>query len=140
VPGSFPLLIVVACALLDGQGRVLLGKRPEGKHLAGLWEFPGGKVEAGETPEVALRRELLEEIGIDVSEVELIPLSFVSHRYAHFHLLMPLYVCHSWLGEIQSGEGQLLQWVAVKELDLYLMPPADRPLVKALQNFLRKAG
>jgi len=131
-----PLLIVVACALIDGQDRVLLSQRPEGKNLAGLWEFPGGKIEAGETPEQALRRELWEEIGARVQEEAFVPLTFASHAYANFHLLMPLYLCRSYSGEIHPREGQGLQWVDRGSLSDYPMPPADRPLVRVLQKFL----
>jgi len=133
---AHPLLIVVACALIDGQGRVLLSQRPEGKNLAGLWEFPGGKVEADETPEQALRRELWEEVGASVQEEALLPLTFASHAYANFHLLMPLYLCRSYEGKIQPREGQGLQWVDRDSLADYPMPPADRPLVAVLQKSL----
>ncbi|WP_412059014.1 8-oxo-dGTP diphosphatase MutT [Bartonella sp. DGB2] len=130
-----PLLLVVACALLDTQGRVLLNQRPEGKSLAGLWEFPGGKVEAGETPEMALVRELVEELGIEVAASDLIPLSFTSHAYSNFHLLMPLYVCHRYEGALHGLEGQAIQWVAWDALETYPMPPADLPLLPLLQAF-----
>jgi len=131
-----PLLIVVAAAVLDVRGRVLLGQRPEGKHLAGLWEFPGGKIEKGETPEQALQRELKEEIGIKVQREKLIPVSFVSHSYEKFHLFMPLYFCPSYEGEVRACEGQKLQWVELEKLRDYPMPPADRPLIDMLQKFL----
>jgi len=130
------LLIVVAGALLDGENRVLLGQRPAGKHLAGLWEFPGGKIEPGETPEQALIREIWEEIGVCVEHSALYPISFVSHPYAQFHLLMPLYLIRSYSGAVCAREGQQLQWVEVKKLGDYPMPPADRPLVEMLRKFL----
>jgi len=131
-----PLLIVVACALIDSQGRVLLGERPQGKNFAGLWEFPGGKVEIGETPEQALIRELEEEIGVKVSEADLQPLNFSSHASPDFHLLMPLYLCHSYSGTPQGREGQRLQWVAPEQLEYYPMPQADKPLIAVLQATL----
>ncbi len=130
------LLLVVAVALIDADGRVLLAKRPEGKSLAGLWEFPGGKVEAGERPELALIRELKEELSIDVTESCLAPLTFASHAYDDFHLLMPLYVCRRWNGDVMSREGQQLKWVRAKDLRNYPMPPADKPLIPYLQELL----
>ncbi len=130
------MLLVVAVALVDADGRVLLGKRPEGKSLAGLWEFPGGKVEAGERPEVALIRELKEELSIDVAEFCLAPLTFASHAYADFHLLMPLYVCRRWKGVVASAEGQELQWVRPLRMKDYPMPPADLPLIPHLIDLL----
>ena len=130
------LLLVVAVALIDADGRVLLAKRPEGKSLAGLWEFPGGKVEAGERPELALIRELKEELSIDVTESCLAPLTFASHAYDDFHLLMPLYVCRRWNGDVMSREGQQLKWVRAKDLRNYPMPPADKPLIPHLQELL----
>ncbi len=130
------LLLVVAVALIDPDGRVLLAKRPEGKNLAGLWEFPGGKVEAGERPELALIRELKEEISIDVTESCLAPLTFASHAYEDFHLLLPLYVCRRWNGDVESREGQQLKWVRAKDLRNYPMPPADKPLIPHLQDLL----
>ena len=131
-----PVILVVAVALVDGDGRVLLAQRPAGKMMAGLWEFPGGKVQQGEAPEAALIRELKEELGIDVAESCLAPLTFASHRYERFHLLMPLYVCRRWTGDVASREGQALAWVRPMKLDQYAMPPADRPLVAMLQYLL----
>jgi len=131
-----PVILVVAVALVDGDGRVLLAQRPAGKMMAGLWEFPGGKVQQGEAPEAALIRELKEELGIDVAESCLAPLTFASHRYERFHLLMPLYVCRRWTGDVASREGQALAWVRPMKLDQYAMPPADRPLVAMLQDLL----
>jgi len=130
------LLLVAAGALVDEDGRVLLCQRPEGKSLSGLWEFPGGKVESDETPEAALVRELREELGIDVGARCLSPLSFVSHDYGDFHLLMPLYLCRKWTGIPQSLEGQALKWVWPKNLSDYPMPPADVPLIAALTDLL----
>lgn len=129
-------VLVVACALVDADGRVLLAQRPEGKSLAGLWEFPGGKLEPGETPEDALIRELREELGIEVAEACLAPLAFASHAYTDFHLLMPLYVCRRWQGTVQSIEGQALEWVKPARMRDYPMPPADEPLVAALRDLL----
>lgn len=126
------LLLVVACALLDQDGRVLIAQRPEGKALAGLWEFPGGKVETGEAPEVTLIRELQEELGITVKEPCLAPLTFASFGYPDFHLLMPLYVCRRWEGVIIAREHQALKWVRPNELRNFPMPPADEPLIPAL--------
>jgi 8-oxo-dGTP diphosphatase len=131
-----PVVLVVAVALIDADGRVLLAQRPEGKQMAGLWEFPGGKVQPGETPEAALIRELKEELGIDVSEACLAPLTFASHRYERFHLLMPLYVCRRWSGTVAAQEGQSLAWVRAAKLDQYAMPPADKPLVAVLRDLL----
>ncbi|MEN6541151.1 8-oxo-dGTP diphosphatase MutT [Parvibaculum sp.] len=130
------IVLVVACALVDADGRVLLAQRPEGKSLAGLWEFPGGKLEPGETPEDALIRELREELGIEVAKACLAPLAFASHAYADFHLLMPLYVCRRWQGTVQSIEGQALEWVKPARMRDYPMPPADEPLVAALRDLL----
>ena len=130
------LLLVVACALLDKDGRVLIAQRPEGKGMAGLWEFPGGKIEAGERPEETLIRELHEELGIVVKEPCLAPLSFASFAYPDFHLLMPLYVCRRWEGFVQSREGQALKWVRPQALRDYPMPPADAPLIPFLQDLL----
>ncbi len=130
------IVLVSAVALVDGDGRVLLARRPAGKPLAGLWEFPGGKVVGGETPERALIRELKEELGIDVSESCLAPFTFASHRYTEFHLLMPLYVCRVWQGEVTPREGQELAWVEKGRLAGYPMPPADRPLCAMLRDFL----
>jgi 8-oxo-dGTP diphosphatase len=129
---SRSLLIVVACALLDADRRVLISQRPQGKTMAGLWEFPGGKIEPGERPEEALIRELREELGIEVKEACLAPLTFASHAYETFTLLMPLYVCRRWSGTAEGREGQVLKWVAPARLRDYPMPPADEPLVPAL--------
>jgi 8-oxo-dGTP diphosphatase len=126
------LIIVVACALIDTDGRILLAQRPAGRSLAGLWEFPGGKLEAGERPELALIRELAEELGITVSEACLAPLTFASHTYPDFHLLMPLYVCRRWEGIVTAREGQNLAWVRPNRLREYPMPPADGPLIPHL--------
>lgn len=126
------LLLVVACALLDQDGRVLIAQRPEGKALAGLWEFPGGKVEMGEAPEATLIRELQEELGITVKEPCLAPLTFASFAYPDFHLLMPLYVCRRWEGVVIPREHQALKWVRPNELRNFPMPPADEPLIPAL--------
>ena len=130
------IVLVAACALVDPDGRVLLAQRPEGKSLAGLWEFPGGKVEAGETPEACLIRELHEELGVDTWASCLAPLSFASHSYPDFHLLMPLYVCRRWHGTAQGREGQRLAWARPREMGSYPMPPADVPLVAALRDLL----
>lgn len=130
------LLLVVACALLDADNRVLLAQRPEGKSLAGLWEFPGGKVEAGETPEAALVRELQEELGIETKTACLAPLTFASHTYETFHLLMPLYVCRRYWGTPQPREAQALRWVRPTKLRDYPMPPADEPLIAHLIDLL----
>lgn len=130
------LLLVVAVALVDADGRVLLAQRPEGKALAGLWEFPGGKIEPGERPEATLIRELDEELGLIVKEPCLAPLTFASHGYADFHLLMPLYVCRRWEGTPTPREGQALAWVAPSRLRDYPMPPADEPLIPVLQDLL----
>jgi 8-oxo-dGTP diphosphatase len=126
------LLLVVACAMLDQDGRVLIAQRPEGKALAGLWEFPGGKVEMGEAPEATLIRELQEELGITVKEPCLAPLTFASFAYPDFHLLMPLYVCRRWEGVVIAREHQALKWVRPNELRNFPMPPADEPLIPAL--------
>ncbi|HUN45550.1 MAG TPA: (deoxy)nucleoside triphosphate pyrophosphohydrolase [Stellaceae bacterium] len=131
-----PVVLVVAVALVDADGRVLLAQRPEGKPMAGLWEFPGGKVQADETPEIALIRELKEELGIDVTASCLAPFTFASHRYERFHLLMPLYVCRRWQGTVTPREGQSLTWVRPPRLDQYPMPPADKPLVAMLRDLL----
>ena len=131
-----PIVLVAAVALIDPDGRVLLAQRPEGKHLAGLWEFPGGKVHAGETPEAALIRELDEELGIDVVASCLAPFTFASHAYPEFHLLMPLYVCRKWSGIVTAREGQQLKWVRPTQLGDYPMPPADKPLVAMLRDLL----
>lgn len=129
-------LLVAACALIDADGRVLIARRPEGKHMAGLWEFPGGKIEQGETPEETLIRELNEELGIDVTEACLAPLAFASHGYETFHLLMPLYVCRRWKGEVRPREGQEIAWVRAVRLKDYPMPPADEPLIAHLCDLL----
>jgi 8-oxo-dGTP diphosphatase len=131
-----PLLLVAACALIDADGRVLLARRPEGKKMAGLWEFPGGKLHDGETPEAALIRELREELGIEVADACLAAFAFASHGYPTFHLLMPLYLCRRWRGTPQPREGQTLAWVRPDRLAEYPMPPADRPLVPLLRDFL----
>lgn len=130
------LVLVVAVALVDADGRVLVSQRPEGKTLAGLWEFPGGKVEAGERPEAALIRELDEELGIAVAEACLAPLSFASHAYPDMHLLMPLYICRRWNGLARSREGQPLRWLRPRDLRDLPMPPADAPLVPALIDLI----
>ena len=137
-PGQPPLrlLLVVAVALVDVDGRVLVSERPAGKQLAGLWEFPGGKVEPGERPEQTLIRELAEELGIRVEEPCLAPLTFASHAYPDFHLLMPLYVCRRWTGTPRPMEGQALKWVRPKALRDLAMPPADAPLIPFLVDLL----
>ena len=133
---AVPTVLVVAVALIDPDGRVLIAKRPEGKQLAGLWEFPGGKVEQGERPEEALIRELREELGIVVKEACLAPLTFASHTYEDFQLLMPLYVCRRWEGMVTPLEGQQLTWVKPTKLKDYPMPPADLPLISHLMALL----
>ncbi|MGX5826439.1 (deoxy)nucleoside triphosphate pyrophosphohydrolase [Mesorhizobium sp. 43Arga] len=130
------LLLVAACALVDTDGRVLLAQRPEGKQLAGLWEFPGGKVEPGETPEQCIIRELHEEIGIETEIPCLAPLTFASHSYDDFHLLMPLFVCRRFRGIAQPREGQALKWVRPKQMRDYPMPPADAPLIPFLIDLI----
>src|SRR5438552_974336 len=134
--GGRPVVLVAAVALIDSDGRVLLAERPEGKAMAGLWEFPGGKIQPGETPEAALIRELVEELGIDVEESCLAPFTFASHAYSDFHLLMPLYVCRKWAGIVTPREGQRLRWVRPARLADYPMPPADKPLVAMLRDLL----
>ena len=131
-----PMLLVSAVALIDADDRVLLARRPEGKSMAGLWEFPGGKLQEGETPEAALIRELAEELGIDTHESCLAPIGFASHAYDDFHLLMPLFVCRVWEGTPAPREGQELAWVRPNALRNYPMPPADVPLVAQLQDLL----
>jgi 8-oxo-dGTP diphosphatase len=133
---SIRVVLVVACALVDADGRVLIAQRPAGKPMAGLWEFPGGKVEDGERPEETLIRELMEELGIAVREPCLAPLAFASHAYPDFHLLMPLYVCRRWEGQVTAKEGQKLAWVRPNKLREYPMPPADEPLVPHLMALL----
>jgi 8-oxo-dGTP diphosphatase len=135
-PVGKPVLLVVAVALIDVDGRVLLARRPRGKEMAGLWEFPGGKVHAGETPEMALVRELREELGIDTAASCLAPLTFASHSYDAFHLLMPLFACRVWDGMVTPLEGQELVWVRVNALSHYPMPPADVPLIAMLRDLL----
>jgi 8-oxo-dGTP diphosphatase len=130
------IVTVAACALVDADGRVLLAQRPEGKPMAGLWEFPGGKLETGETPEQTLIRELEEELGIVVKEACLAPLTFASHTYPDFHLLMPLYVCRRWEGMVQPQENQRIAWVRPNKLRDYPMPPADLPLISHLTSLL----
>jgi len=130
------MVLVSAVALVDGDGRVLLAQRPQGKAMAGLWEFPGGKVEQGETPEAALVRELYEELGIETWNSCLAPLTFASHSYDDFHLLMPLFVCRKWNGVVQGKEGQNLAWVHARDLRNYPMPAADIPLIPILRDWL----
>lgn len=134
--GPVNIVLVAAVALVDIDGRVLLAQRPEGKSMAGLWEFPGGKVEPGETPEHALIRELHEELGIDTWDSCLAPLTFASHSYDDFHLLMPLFVCRKWEGIPHAREGQTLKWVRAGDLRSYPMPPADIPLIPILRDWL----
>ena len=130
------VVLVVAVALIDEDGRILMTKRPEGKTMAGLWEFPGGKMETGETPEAALIRELKEELGLEVKAECLAPFTFASHAYPEFHLLMPLYVCRKWAGIPRSHEGQEMKWVRPRDMRALPMPPADIPLVAHLQSLL----
>ena len=134
------LILVAACALIDADGRVLIAKRPEGKTMAGLWEFPGGKVESGERPEETVKREMREELGVRIEEASLTPFVFASHSYPDFHLLMPLFLCRRWQGIAQAREAQELAWVRPKQLASnparYPMPPADIPLIPALRDFL----
>lgn len=133
---SVKLVIVAACALIDADGRVLIAERPAGKEMAGLWEFPGGKLEAGERPEETLIRELSEELGIVVRDACLAPLTFASHAYPDFHLLMPLYVCRRWEGQVTARHHSRLAWVRPNKLRDYPMPPADEPLVSHLMTLL----
>ena len=133
---TLPTVLVVAVALIDGDGRVLIAQRPEGKQMAGLWEFPGGKVEPGERPEAALIRELREELGIEVSQSCLAPFVFASHAYESFHLLMPLYLCRRWEGTVVAREHAALKWVRPNQLSDWPMPPADEPLVAWLRDLL----
>ena len=135
-PVSTKIVLVAACALIDTDGRVLIAERPVGRSMAGLWEFPGGKVEGGETPEATLIRELKEELDIDVNVACLAPLTFASHSYADFHLLMPLYVCRRWDGIVREREGQKLVWVRGDRLRDYAMPPADEPLISHVLTLL----
>jgi 8-oxo-dGTP diphosphatase len=130
------IVLVVAVVLVDPDGRVLIAKRPEGKAMAGLWEFPGGKVDPGETPEAALIRELKEELGVDTAESCLAPLTFASHAYDDFHLLMPLYVCRRWKGIVTPQEGQEVTWVRPMRLSDYQMPPADKPLIAMIRDII----
>jgi 8-oxo-dGTP diphosphatase len=134
---GFPLVLVAACVLLDGDGKILIAKRPQGRSLAGFWEFPGGKVEPGESPEHALIRELAEELGIDIAAADLAQLTFASHDYPDFHLLMPLFLCKRWRGTVAPHEGQELLWVKPAELVSYAMPPADEPLKALLPALLK---
>jgi len=135
VHADLPIVLVAAIALIDPDGRILIAQRPEGKSMAGMWEFPGGKVEAGEIPEAALIREVKEELGLDISAACLSPFAFASHSYASFHLLMPLYLCRKWDGLAEGREGQALKWVRIRDLGQYEMPPADVPLVAMLRDF-----
>ena len=140
-PGGWPtdtvkLITVSAVVVVDVDGRILIAQRPEGKNMAGLWEFPGGKIEPGETPERALIRELKEELGIDTTESCLAAFTFASHRYDDFHLLMPVFLCRKWDGFVTPQEGQVLKWVKISELKNYPMPPADKPLLAMIRDFL----
>ena len=135
-PTAKPVLLVVAAALIDVDGRVLIAERPAGRSMAGLWEFPGGKVGSGESPEAALVRELREELGIEVCETCIAPFTFASHAYDGFHLLMPLYLCRRWEGELSPREGQRIKWVRAARLTDYPMPPADLPLIPMLFDLL----
>ena len=132
-----PLVLVAACALIDSYGRVLIAKRPEGKSMAGLWEFPGGKIESGERPEETVIREMREELGVSIQELALTPFIFASHRYPDFHLLMPLFLCRRWEGTVQAHEAQEIAWVKPEDLSNYPMPPADAPLIPRLRDILR---
>ncbi|MEM8800354.1 MAG: 8-oxo-dGTP diphosphatase MutT [Pseudomonadota bacterium] len=134
--GPLPMVLVAAIALIDRDGRVLISQRPAGKSMAGLWEFPGGKVEPEETPEAALVREVREELGIEITQSCLAPFTFASHGYENFHLLMPLYLCRQWRGEVRGIEGQAVKWVRPLSLFQTPMPPADAPLIAMLCDFL----
>ncbi|MFC3050617.1 8-oxo-dGTP diphosphatase MutT [Kordiimonas pumila] len=136
INAGLPVVLVAAIALIDPDGRVLIAERPEGKSMAGMWEFPGGKVEEGEIPEAALIRECKEELGIDITAACLAPFAFASHSYEKFHLLMPLYLCRKWEGIVQGMEGQRTKWVPIRDLNEYPMPPADIPLLAMLRDFL----
>jgi len=131
-----PIVLVAAAALIDADNRVLIARRPEGKSMAGLWEFPGGKVEPGETPEAALVRELAEELRIEVCDTCLAPFTFASHAYDNFHLLMPLFICRNWEGDVEPTEGQEVRWVRANRLAQFPMPPADLPLIPWLRDLL----
>jgi 8-oxo-dGTP diphosphatase len=133
---DLPIILVAAVALFDADGRVLIAQRPEGKSMAGLWEFPGGKVEDGETPETALIRELKEELAVDTVESCLAPFTFASHAYDDFHLLMPLFVCRKWEGRVTPMENQQIKWVMPMRLGDYPMPPADKPLIAMMRDYL----
>lgn len=133
---NLPIVLVAAAALVDSEGRILIAQRPEGKSMAGLWEFPGGKVDAGETPEFALMRELEEELGIETRPTCYNPIAFASHSYDDFHLLMPLFVCRTWRGNIEAKEHQALKWVRAQDLYDYPMPEADIPLIASLRDLL----
>jgi len=133
---DLPIILVAAVALFDADGRVLIAQRPEGKSMAGLWEFPGGKVEDGETPEAALIRELKEELAVDTVESCLAPFTFASHAYDDFHLLMPLFVCRKWEGRVTPMENQQIKWVMPMRLGDYPMPPADKPLIAMMRDYL----
>ncbi len=133
---DLPTILVAAVALFDTDGRVLIAQRPEGKSMAGLWEFPGGKVEKHETPEAALIRELKEELAVDTVESCLAPFTFASHAYDDFHLLMPLYVCRKWEGRVTPMENQQIKWVMPMRLGDYPLPPADKPLIAMLRDYL----
>ncbi|MCK0071127.1 (deoxy)nucleoside triphosphate pyrophosphohydrolase [Kordiimonas sp. 5E331] len=135
VDADLPTVLVSAIALIDPEGRILIAQRPEGKSMAGLWEFPGGKVEEGEIPEAALIRECKEELDIDITAACLAPFAFASHTYEKFHLLMPLFVCRKWEGLVRPMEGQQTKWVKIRELKEYPMPPADLPLLAMLRDF-----
>ncbi len=134
IPSGLPLLLVAAAALIDRDGRVLVAQRPEGKPMAGLWEFPGGKVKPGESPEFALCRELYEELGVDARECCFVPIAFASHAYEDFHLLMPLYICRMWKGTPMPKEGQAVKWMQVRDLYDLAMPDADVPLISQLME------